>query len=108
MNLLDLVDDVVRDSGHVEAFVEPTPTGTRRITFGEWAAAADGVARALLERGIKKGDVVAIALPSSIDYAIAYQAILRAGGIATGINPRLGPTEVEHILGRCAPALVID
>ena len=108
MILLDLVDEVVRDSGDVEAFVEPTHAGSRRITFGEWAAAADAVARGLLERGVRKGDVVAIALPSSIEYAIAYQGILRAGALATGINPRLGRTEVAHILGRCAPALVID
>jgi acyl-CoA synthetase (AMP-forming)/AMP-acid ligase II len=108
MNTLDLVDEVVRDSADGEAFVEPAPGGTRRITFGEWAAAADGVARALLERGVRKGDVVAIALPSSIDYAIAYQGILRAGAIATGINPRLGRTEVDHILRRCAPRLMID
>ena len=108
MNVLDLFDEVLGDSADAEAFVEPTASGTRRITFGEWAAAADGVARALFAAGVAKGDVVAIALPSSIDYAIAYQGILRAGGIATGINPRLGHSEVEHIRRRCDPKLVID
>jgi acyl-CoA synthetase (AMP-forming)/AMP-acid ligase II len=108
MNLLDLVDEVVRDSADAEAFVEPNASGSRRITFGDWAAAADGVARALVERGVTKGDVVAIALPNCIDYAIAYQGILRAGAIATGINPRLGRSEVDHIVRRCAPTLVLD
>ena len=55
----------------------------------------------------RKGDVVAITLPSGIDYAIAYQAIIRAGAIATGINPRLGPTEVDaHPRQRCEPTFV--
>jgi acyl-CoA synthetase (AMP-forming)/AMP-acid ligase II len=107
--LLDLFDSVLADSADDEAFVEPLPDGgRRRITFGEWAAEADGVARALLAAGVRKGDVVAIGLPSSIDYAIAYQGIVRAGGIATGINPRLGATEVAHIRSRCSPVLAID
>lgn len=107
--LLDLFDEVLTDSADVEAFVEIGPGGaTRRITFEQWATAADAAARTLIGAGVGPGDVVAIALPSGIDYAVAYQAVVRAGAIATGINPRLGSREVAHILDRCAPALVID
>ncbi|MGZ0219143.1 MAG: class I adenylate-forming enzyme family protein, partial [Acidimicrobiales bacterium] len=38
-----------------------------------------------------------------IDYAIAFNAILRAGAIATGINPRLGSSEIAHINDRGRP-----
>jgi acyl-CoA synthetase (AMP-forming)/AMP-acid ligase II len=47
-------------------------------------------------------------LPSGIDFAIAYHAIVRAGAVATGINPRLGATEVAHIHAACAPVHVFD
>jgi acyl-CoA synthetase (AMP-forming)/AMP-acid ligase II len=107
--LLDLFDDILSDSADVEAFVQPSTDGfTRRITFSAWAAAADGVAQVLIDEGVRPGDVVGIRMPSGIDYAIAYQAIVRAGGIATGINPRLGPAEIEHVRARCEPKLILD
>lgn len=109
MTLLDLFDEVLVDTAGAEAFVEPRPDGsTRCITFEEWAAEADRVARALLAADVRPGDVVAITLPSGIDYAIAYQGIVRAGAVATGINPRLGRGEIAHIRRQCTPRLVID
>ena len=73
--------------GHREAYVE----GNRRVTFGAWLDAADRAARLLADRGVRTGDVVAIMLPTSIDYAITYAAVVRLGAIATGLNTRLGP-----------------
>src|ERR1700710_836623 len=87
--------------GDREAYVE----GARRITFAAWMAAADGVAAELAARGVRRGDVVAIALPPSIDYAIAYAAIARLGAVASGLNVRLGPREVEAICACAPPAL---
>ena len=103
--VLDLFDAVVETHGGNEAFVHDG----RRITFREWATEADALAQWLIaERSIVKGDVVAIALPSGIDYAIAYQAIMRAGGVATGINPRLGVDEIAHINAQCQPRFTFD
>ena len=102
--LLDLHDEVVATDGDREAFVQPLADGSvRRITFTQWAAHADGAAQRLIADGVQPGDVVAIHMASSIDYAIAYNAILRAGAIATGINPRLGSSEIAHITDRCRP-----
>ncbi len=84
-----------------EAYVD----GVRRLTFAEWLRSADAVAADLVRRGVQPGDVVAIALPSSIDYAIAFAAVTLAGGVATGLNPRLGPREVEAIFARAAPVV---
>jgi acyl-CoA synthetase (AMP-forming)/AMP-acid ligase II len=112
--LLDLFDAVVSGFGEREAMVECTSVddhgtpATRRITFATWAAAADAWAADMVDSGVQPGDVVAITLPSGIDYAVAHHAALRAGAIATGINPRLGPGERRHILDACMPALVID
>lgn len=90
--------------GDVDACVEP---GGARLTFGQWDAAADGTAAGLAERGVGRGDVVVLLLPSSIDYAICYLAAMRLGAVTSGINPRLGPREVESILRRTDPALVV-
>lgn len=107
--LVDLIDQVVATDGDREAFVAPQPASDKcRVTFAEWAAHADGLADTLhRDHGVDRGDVVAIELGSSIEYAIAYQAIVRLGAIATGINPRLGQAEREHIASIAQPRLTI-
>lgn len=108
-NLLELFDDVVARCGDVEAFVDGNgPEETRaRMTFGAWARAADGVATRLASMGVRRGDVVGISLPSSIDFAVAYQGIVRLGAIASGMNPRLGPAETEHIIATSMPRVIV-
>lgn len=101
--VLAAMDAAAAQLADVEAYVE----GERRVTFGEWLAAADGVAAALVARGVRPGDVVAIMLGSSIDFAIALAGVLRSGAVATALNTRLGPREVAGIMERCRPALAI-
>ena len=95
-------------NGAVEAYVEPDGEGGRRsLTFAAWDRAADGVAGHLARLGVAKGDVVCLLLPSSIEYAVLYAALLRLGAITSGINPRMGPGEVASILDRAAPVLLV-
>ena len=77
--LIDLLDEVVASDGSREAFVQRTAEGTQRITFAELAARSAALAQWLVDdRGVRPGDVVGIKLPSGIDYAVAYHAIVRA------------------------------
>ncbi len=99
--LADAMDAAAEQLSDVEAYVE----GERRWTFSEWLGAADALAARLVERGVRPGDVVAIVLPPSIEFAVALGGIVRAGAVATGLNVRLGPREVEGIVGRCQPVL---
>jgi acyl-CoA synthetase (AMP-forming)/AMP-acid ligase II len=85
------------------AYVE----GDERVTFSEWVRRADSLATALGDRGVGSGDVVALLLPSSIDFAVGYAAASRLGAVATGINTRLGPNEITAILDTCTPAALI-
>jgi acyl-CoA synthetase (AMP-forming)/AMP-acid ligase II len=99
----DVMDAAADQHGARDAYVE----GQQRMTFADWVRAADGLAATLVDRGVGPGDVVALWLPTSIDYAICYAAVARAGAVATGINTRLGPREVDAILDRSRPALII-
>ena len=54
-----------------------------------------------------KGDVVCLLLPSSIEYAVLYAALLRLGAITSGINPRMGSGEVASIVDRARPVLLV-
>ncbi|MBD3253446.1 MAG: AMP-binding protein [Candidatus Lokiarchaeota archaeon] len=48
--------------------------------------------------GIRKGDVVAIDLPNSINFVTAYMGCQYIGAIAQGINPTYRPMELLHSL----------
>jgi acyl-CoA synthetase (AMP-forming)/AMP-acid ligase II len=109
-NLGELLRRAGQRFGEAEAFVEVSsegPGGRRRLSFGEWDAATDAVACLLADRGLGAGSVLALALPSSIDYAVCYLAAARLGAVTSGINLRLGVSERTAILSRLRPAVVV-
>jgi acyl-CoA synthetase (AMP-forming)/AMP-acid ligase II len=101
---VDLLRTVVDAHAEVDAFVEANGA---RISFGEWQRRADGLAAAFADRGVRAGDVVCLMLPSGIDYMICYQAAMRLGAITSGINLRLGPGEVRHIIASAEPRVIV-
>ncbi len=88
-----------------EAYVEVATR--RRMTFAELGDAAAALATRLRSVGVERGDVVAICLGPSIDYAVACFAGALVGAVVTGINIRLGPREISAIFDRCQPSVVI-
>lgn len=78
----------------------------RSVSYREWIARADCLAAYLSQRRVGPGDVVALLLNSSIDYAVAYAATARIGAIVTGINTRLGMAEISAILEKCSPRAI--
>ena len=86
-----------------EAYVH----GLKRITYAQMEASSKGAGSVLMEAGVEPRDVVAILLPSGIDYAIWYLACLRIGAIASGINRRLGQSEQRSIISRTNPRATI-
>jgi acyl-CoA synthetase (AMP-forming)/AMP-acid ligase II len=106
--VVSVLREAARVNGDVEAYVEPDGEGGRRaLTFAQWDRAADGVAGRLVSLGVAKGDVVCLLLPSCIDYAVLYAALLRLGAITSGINPRMGSREVASIVDRAVPVLLV-
>ncbi|MFK4362236.1 acyl-CoA synthetase (AMP-forming)/AMP-acid ligase II [Rhodococcus sp. 27YEA6] len=100
----ELMAAAAAEYGARDAYVEQDGT---RLGFDEWYQRSRALAARLRGRGVDRGDVVALMLPSGIDYAICYSAIALLGAVTTGINTRLGPREVESILTQAQPALVI-
>src|SRR5216110_579442 len=99
----DLLRTAARDRPEAEAF----RYRGERLTYRDWDTLADETAAALAARGIGRGDVVALLLPSTPFYLVGYLAAARLGAITTGINVRYRRTEIGHILGRSGAALVL-
>ena len=83
------------------------PDGRRRLSFAGWDAAAEAVAGLFTSLGVTKGDVVCLLLPSSIDYAVCYQAAARIGAVTTGVNLRMGAAEQASIMARVRPVVTV-
>ena len=83
--------------------------GTVHLTYGEWDARANAVAHGLLDRGLKRGDRVALYFGGLdwIEYAVAYLAVLKAGGTATHLNDVMGAQEVRRRLGHARAVGII-
>ncbi len=104
-NLLEAAESF----GDRECYVEPKTESSPRqsVTFRDLANATPLLARTFADLGVRQGDVVALVLQSSIDYARCYLAAQWLGAVTTGINPRLGQKGISDILERCDAALVV-
>jgi len=67
------------------------------LTYGDLARRVNRLASALHERGVTKGDRVALLLPNSPPFTIAYYAITALGAVCTPANPLLKPAELTYI-----------
>ncbi|HXB57224.1 MAG TPA: class I adenylate-forming enzyme family protein, partial [Vicinamibacteria bacterium] len=59
------------------------------VTYGSLWKESAAVAGGLGERGVRKGDTVALMLPTSVDFLRSFQGILIAGAIPVPIYPPL-------------------
>jgi len=78
-----------------------------RLSYGDWDTLADRLGAGLRARGVRSGDVVALLLPSTPLYLVAYLAAARIGAVTTGINVRYRRTEVGHVLARAGARLLL-
>lgn len=77
------------------------------LTFTELGRRAAAVANALAERGIGRGDVVAVHLPNCRQYPAVYYGVLMSGAAFSPTNPLLPPAELAAQLADAgAKALV--
>ena len=70
----------------------------RRFTFAEYGSVVESLARGLISAGLAPGEVVAIFLPNSWEFAITYHAATLAGGIPTLLNPSYREREIRYQL----------
>ena len=77
------------------------------LTYRGLDQRSDEVAAWLTRRGIGAGDVLALVLPSSPDYLVAYLAAAKLGAVTAGINPRLAPAQRTALLEAAASRLIL-
>jgi fatty-acyl-CoA synthase len=71
-----------------------------RLTYAEFDARIDLVARGLLARGYAKGDRVGIWAPNCVEWALVQYATAKIGVILVNINPAYRTHEVQYALAQ--------
>ena len=95
-SLLEMLRDSVQAAPGAEALAE---VGGRRISYAQLWDGGARVAGGLREAGIRPGDRVAIRLPNSIDWVLAFFGGLMAGAIVVPVNTRFTETEAGYVIG---------
>jgi long-chain acyl-CoA synthetase len=70
----------------------------RSLTYRELWREVEAFAKGLQEAGLRPGDRVAIMLPNSPQFVIAFYGTLLAGGVGVNVNPLYTPRELRHQL----------
>ena len=80
----------------------------RRVSYAEFKRAADSFAKALAENwGVGKGDKVALFLPNTPQFAIAYYGAIKTGATVTPANPLYTPRELAYQLSNSEARILV-
>ena len=101
----DVVLDSCRKNATKTALVDTS--SNRRISYSEYGELVESLARGLVSAGIAPGEVIAILIPNSWEFAITYHAATLAGAIPTLLNPAYREREIRYQLENSGAAFLI-
>mgnify|MGYP000872791701 FL=1 len=70
----------------------------RKITWGEFNELANTLAHALMDRGVKRGNCVAVIMENRIEMLASIIALQKIGAIAGMVNPGLVGAQLAHCI----------
>ncbi|MBL7992865.1 MAG: long-chain fatty acid--CoA ligase [Candidatus Kapabacteria bacterium] len=79
----------------------------RSLTYRELNTLGNHVAQMLTDKGLRKGDRVAVLAESCLEYFVLFAAAQKTGIILAPLNYRLSAREIDFLLSDSAPSLVI-
>lgn len=91
-----------RDPAH-----EAVQCDGRSLSYGELDAAANGVANALIDQGVRRGDRVGIYLPKRVEMVAAVYGALRSGAAYVPLDPKSPVRRVAMVASDCAVKAII-
>jgi amino acid adenylation domain-containing protein len=83
-----LLHRLVSEAAEASPEKEAVRCGGSSLTYGELEVASNGVARALMDSGVRRGDRVGILLPKRVELVAAVYGIMKAGAAYVPIDPR--------------------
>ena len=78
-----------------------------QYSFTEIGARAAAVAGGLLQRGVRRGDRVAVGLRNSPELVVSVLGVLQAGAVLVPLNPAYTADEVTYVVRDAGASLAI-
>jgi long-chain acyl-CoA synthetase len=97
----------VGKSSPTPAYLEETPDGWRPVTWPEADERIEAIGNALLARGIRRGDAVAVLARTRLEWLLLDWAIMSIGAVVVGIYPTSSASETRYILDHSETVLTI-
>jgi long-chain acyl-CoA synthetase len=83
------------------------PSCPRRLTYAEYGETVAQLAGGFVAAGLKPDEVIAIFLPNSWEFCVAYHAATLAGAVPTLLNPTYREREVRYQLENSGAAFLV-
>ena len=81
--------------------------GENKYTYGRLKSATERIALYLRDRGVGRGDRIAIFMPNRPEWVALYYAIIRLGAVAVCASSAYKKMEIEHLLKESLTSLLI-
>ncbi|KAA0021543.1 non-ribosomal peptide synthetase [Antrihabitans cavernicola] len=104
----DTVDAMIRESAQTYPDRIAVVFGETELTYADFDARVNKLARLLIARGTRTGDHVGVFAERSDQLPIAFAAVLRAGGVYLPIDPSYPADRIDYVLDDARPALVLQ
>ena len=80
------------------AYLEEQPEGWREVSWEEAGRRVDALSRALLARGVKHGDAIAVLARTRLEWILLDWAVMSIGAVVVGLYPTSSAAECGYIL----------
>ncbi|GEO86867.1 MULTISPECIES: non-ribosomal peptide synthetase [Alphaproteobacteria] len=100
------VHDVFGQQARAIPYSKAAAFGARSLTYGELDRLSDALAAYLIKLGVRKGDIVGLAVPRALSTVVAKLAILKAGGAYLPIDPAFPLEHLSYVIGECVPKVI--
>ncbi|MBL1078362.1 amino acid adenylation domain-containing protein [Nocardia sp. 2] len=109
VSVLDQVEEQVRARPDAVALVSDPGDGAaaEQLTYAEFAARVNRLARELIDRGVGPEVLVAVGIRRSVDMLVAVHAVLTAGGGYVAVDPEYPAERIDYVLDSARPAVVL-
>lgn len=79
----------------------------QRSTYRELDDRANALARALIARGVERGDRVIVFGDNTMETVVSFWAVLKAGAVVSIVNPLTKKDRLAYLIGDCRPSALI-
>src|SRR5690606_35879761 len=102
------IGEIIQRSSELQGDKLAVVTEDQSLSYRELEDQSDAIAANLQNRGIAKGDRVAVVVGNRAEFPLLVLACAKIGAIMVPINVKLAEEELQYIFGHSKPSIIIS